>query len=83
MTQPHPTPHVPQYRPWKVAVPLPGDADLSPETKELLSSLLRHARSSLHGSRLFATSVCLRNDLSPIEPKETPLRWTLKALCTS
>ncbi len=51
MTQPHPTPHVPQYRPWKVAVPLPGDADLSPETKELLSSLLHHARSSRDGSR--------------------------------
>ncbi len=73
MTQPHPTPHVPQYRPWKVAVPLPGDADLSPETKELLSSLLHHARSSRDGSRFFATSVCLRDDLSPTGPKETPL----------
>src|SRR5437588_3213615 len=51
--------------------------------EELLSSLLRHTRSSRYGSRLFATSVCLRNDVSPIEPKETPIRWTLKSLCTS
>src|SRR5258708_12119307 len=49
MTQPHPTPHVPQYRPWKVAVPLPSDADLSPETKELLSQ-----GAPLHVLRMFA-----------------------------
>ena len=49
MTQPHPTPKVPQYRPWKVAVPLPGDADLSPETKKLLSQ-----GAPLHVLRMFA-----------------------------
>jgi alkylhydroperoxidase family enzyme len=49
MTQLHPTPHVPQYRPWKVAVPLPSDADLSPETKELLSQ-----GAPLHVLRMFA-----------------------------
>src|SRR5260370_18575544 len=49
MTQPHPTPHIPQYRPWKVAVPLPGDADLSPETIKLLSQ-----GAPLHVLRMFA-----------------------------
>src|SRR5260370_23120473 len=49
MTQPHPTPKVPQYRPWKVAVPLPSDVDLSPETKELLSQ-----GAPLHVLRMFA-----------------------------
>jgi alkylhydroperoxidase family enzyme len=49
MTQPHPTPHVPQYRPWKVAVPLPSDADLSPETLKLLSQ-----GAPLHVLRMFA-----------------------------
>ena len=49
MPQPHPTPNVPQYRPWKVAVPLPSDADLSPETKELLSQ-----GAPLHVLRMFA-----------------------------
>jgi alkylhydroperoxidase family enzyme len=49
MTQLHPAPHVPQYRPWKVAVPLPSDAELSPETKELLSQ-----GAPLHVLRMFA-----------------------------
>jgi alkylhydroperoxidase family enzyme len=49
MPQPHQTPNVPQYRPWKVAVPLPSDADLSPETKELLSQ-----GAPLHVLRMFA-----------------------------
>ena len=48
MTQLHPTPSVPQYRPWKVAVPLPGDAELSPETKALLP------QGAPHVSRMFA-----------------------------
>jgi hypothetical protein len=49
MAQPHPTPNVPQYRSWKVAVPLPGDADLSPETKDLLSQ-----GAPIHVLRMFA-----------------------------
>src|SRR5712672_623915 len=49
MTQPYPTPNVPQYRPWKVSVPLPRDADLSPETLELLSQ-----GAPLHVLRMFA-----------------------------
>ena len=49
MIQRHPTPNVPHYRPWKVAVPLPGDADLSPETKELLSQ-----GAPIHVLRMFA-----------------------------
>jgi alkylhydroperoxidase family enzyme len=49
VAQPHPTPNVPQYRPWKVAVPLPADADLSPETKKLLSQ-----GAPLHVLRMFA-----------------------------
>jgi hypothetical protein len=49
MTQPHPTPNVPQYRPWKVAVPLPSDAALSPETKDLLSQ-----GAPIHVLRMFA-----------------------------
>jgi alkylhydroperoxidase family enzyme len=49
MTQQHPTLNVPQYRPWKVAVPLPSDADLSPETKELLSQ-----GAPIHVLRMFA-----------------------------
>jgi alkylhydroperoxidase family enzyme len=49
MTQLHPAPHVPQYRPWKVVVPLPSDAELSPETKELLSQ-----GAPLHVLRMFA-----------------------------
>ena len=49
MTQLHPTPHVPQYRPWKVAVPLPDDAELSPQTRELLSQ-----GAPFHVLRMFA-----------------------------
>jgi alkylhydroperoxidase family enzyme len=52
MTQPHPTPQVPHYRSWKVAVPLPGDADLSPETKELLSQ-----GAPIHVLRMFAPGI--------------------------
>ena len=37
------------------------------------SLLLQHARLSGYGSHFFATSVCLRDDLSPTGPKETPL----------
>ena len=37
MAQLHRNPDIPHYLPWKVAVPLPADADLSPKTKELLS----------------------------------------------
>jgi alkylhydroperoxidase family enzyme len=48
-TSEHPTPQVPQYRPWKVAVPLPSDAELSPQTRELLSQ-----GAPLHVLRMFA-----------------------------
>ncbi len=43
------SPHVPQYLPWKVAVPLPSDADLSPETRKLLSQ-----DAPLHVLQMFA-----------------------------
>jgi alkylhydroperoxidase family enzyme len=49
MTRQHPSSHVPQYLPWKVAVPLPSDADLSPETRKLLSQ-----DAPLHVLRMFA-----------------------------
>ena len=45
----HPTPQVPHYRPWKVAVPLPSDAELSPQTKELLAQ-----GAPIHVLRMFA-----------------------------
>src|SRR5260370_24378003 len=49
--------------------PLPG----GPLREETLSLLLQHARSSGYGSHFFSTSVCLRDDLSPTGPKETPM----------
>jgi hypothetical protein len=49
MAQAHATPPFPQYRPWKVAVPLPSDAELSPQTRELLSQ-----GAPIHVLRMFA-----------------------------
>jgi alkylhydroperoxidase family enzyme len=51
MAQAHATPHVPQYRPRKVSIPLPDDAELSPQTKALLSQ-----GAPLHVLRMFANA---------------------------
>jgi 4-carboxymuconolactone decarboxylase len=49
MAQAHAASQVPQYRPWRVTIPLPDDAELSPQTKELLSQ-----GAPIHVLRMFA-----------------------------
>lgn len=51
MAQAHATPPAPHYRPWKVTIPLPDDAALSAETRELLSQ-----GAPLHVLRMFAAA---------------------------
>lgn len=49
MTQQNPTPNVPQYGSWKVAIPLPGDEDLPQDVVKQLEKL-----PPLHVLRMFA-----------------------------
>ena len=51
MAQAPATPPIPQYRPWKVTIPLPDDATLSPQTRALLSQV-----APLHVLRMFAAA---------------------------